>query len=229
MKNYEKDFEALLDEYRKRNIHFVHLKTATQDLFLILNDSYYLTYRDDKKEIAISLLLRPRDKDHEALYFYNTNNRRLDEWYQDVCEEYYDFEDNQFYHHPHYEDIYINYLNEDEKVPMKDFLAVIPKTNYKIIGNYIIFDEIAEGLTKEKKSYKVGQDDTMSAQIKYWLHFNDEDIQGFNYVPYSPQKPGTTLNLDALEMIIPAHTNVRFIFDNGSVKVLKEILKRREK
>lgn len=229
MKNYEKDFENLLNEYRGRGVHFIHLKTPEQNLFFVLDDSYYLTYRDDKKEISLSLKLRPRDENHKEIYFYNTNNRSFDEWFRDVSDEYENMDENSFYHHPHCRDIFINYVNEEEKVPLKDFLAVVPKTNYKIIGNYIIFDEIAGGLRKEKKSYKVGQADTMSSQIKYWLHFDEEEIQGFNYLPDNPCKSGTAINLDFLQEIIPAHTNVRFIFDDGSVKILKKILEGEKK
>ena len=51
----QQEFAALLDEYRARDIHFLHLKTSLRDWFFIIDDSYYLTYRDDKKEIVLSL------------------------------------------------------------------------------------------------------------------------------------------------------------------------------
>ena len=66
-------FEAMLDEYRAQNIHFLHLKTNTRDWFFIIDDSYYLTYRDDKKEIVVSWLVKPKDDAHEtATSFTNT-------------------------------------------------------------------------------------------------------------------------------------------------------------
>ena len=64
----------------------------------------------------------------------------------------------------------------------------------------------------------------MGAQIKYWLHFNDEEIRAFNYVIAEPLKKFSAINLDAVTEIIPAHTSVRFVFDTGSVDVLKKIL-----
>lgn len=217
------EFENILKEYRERDFHFLHLNTAKRDLFFILDDSYYLTYRDDKKEIALSLLLKPKDETHDKIYFYNTNNRSFDEWYADVCEEYDKMDDAKFYHAPDYEDIYINYVNEEEKVPLKNFLAVLPKTNYKIIGDYIIFEEIGAGLSKKNKPYKVSEETTMSAQIHYWLHFNEEEMKPFNYIIEEPVK-SVAIRIDAIEEIVPSHTNVRFVFDNGSVQILKKIL-----
>ena len=71
----QQQFEALLDEYLARDIHFLHLKTNLRDWFFIIDDSYYLTYHDDKKEIVVSWLVKPKDTSHEEFYFYNTNNR----------------------------------------------------------------------------------------------------------------------------------------------------------
>ena len=214
------EFEALLDEYRARDIHFLHLKTATRDWFFVIDDSYYLTYRDDKKEIVISLLIKPRDDKHEDYYFYNTNNRSFDEWNADVCERYNKMDGKEFYHAPHYENIFISYMNENEKVPLKDFLAVVPRTDYMLFGNYLLCDEIGSGLDKSERSYRT-DDSTIGAQIRYWLNF--EDIKPFNYVLRDPVN-SPAINLGEIEEIIPAHTSVRFIFDNGSVKVLKRLL-----
>ncbi len=86
------------------------------------------------------------------------------------------------------------------------------------------FEEIGTGLDKVEKKYQAAQEDSMASQIKYWLHFNDEDIKAFNYVIAEPLKKFSAINLDAVTEIIPAHTNVRFIFDTGSVNVLKKIL-----
>ena len=224
MKDYAKNFAELLNEYRENGIHFLHLNTATRSLFFILDDSYYLTYRDDKKEIALSIMIKPRDDKHKPIYLYRTNDRNFDDWYADACRDFAEMPDKEFYHAPHYRDIHINYLNEDEKVPLRDFLGFIPKTKYKIINNYIIFDEIGTGFNKVEKNYKTAQDDTMGSQIKYWLHFNDEEIKAFNYVIAEPMKKFSAINFDAIDEIIPAHTNVRFVFDNGSVEVLKKIL-----
>lgn len=218
----QQQFEALLDEYRAQNIHFLHLKTNLRDWFFIIDDSYYLTYRDDKKEIVLSWLVKPKDDSHEEFYFYNTNNRGFNLWYGDVIHEFDQMEDKNFYHEPYYEDLYFNYMNEDEKVPLKDFLAVVPRTNYKIFGDFLLCDQIGSGLDKNEKSYRVN-DSGISAQFKFWLNF--EDIKPFNYVLRDPMK-FPAINLSQIEEIIPAHTNVRFVFDDGSVRVLKELLKK---
>lgn len=225
MKDYAADFEKLLQEYRSKGVHFLHLNTSMRSLFFILDDSYYLTYRDDKKEIALIIMLEPRDDKHKPIYLYRTNDRSFDDWFADACKDFEDIPDKEFYHVPHYRNIYMNYINEAEKVPVKDFLAFIPKTNYNIINNYIIFEEIGTGLDKVGKNSKPMQDDTISAQIKYWLRFNEEEIKAFNYVIAELMKKFSAINLDAIEEIIPAHTSVRFVFDNGSIEVLKKILK----
>ena len=158
-------FEALLDEYRAKDIHFLHLKTNTRDWFFVIDDSYYLTYRDDKKEIVVSWLVKPKDNSHEEFYFYNTNGRSFNLWYGEVIAEFEAMDDRKFYNEPYYEDLYFNYLNEDEKVPLKDFLAVIPRTNYKIFGNYLLCDEIGSGFDKVEKSYK-SDTSSIGAQIR---------------------------------------------------------------
>ena len=225
-KNYQAIFENLLKEYRSRGIHFIHLKTDKRDLFFIIDDSYYLTYRDDKKEIALSIPLLPKDNKHEKIYHYNTNNRSIDEWYDNVNALYNMMSDKDFYNAPNFYDIQMNYLNEEEKVPLKDFLAVIPKTTYKLIGNYIIFDQIGCGLDKTKKKYHV-EESGITPLIRYWL--NEEEMSSFNYELREPIN-SLAINFDDIEEIVPAHTNVRFVFDNGSVKVFKKILdKRNEK
>ena len=216
----QEQFEALLDNYRERDIHFLHLKTNTRDWFFVIDDSYYLTYRDDKKEIVVSWLIKPKDDKHEPFYFYNTNNRGFNQWYGDVIYEYENMDDKEFYNEPYYKDLFFNYMNEEEKVPLKDFLAVIPRTNYKIFGNFLLCDEIGSGLDKKEISSH-GDNSTISNQIRFWL--NREEITPFNYVLREPVK-SPAINLAQVEEIIPAHTNVRFVFDDGSVRVLKEIL-----
>ena len=218
-------FEALLDEYRAQNIHFLHLKTNTRDWFFVIDDSYYLTYRDDKKEIVVSWLVKPKDADHEEFYFYNTNNRGFNQWYGDVIHDFEEMDDKEFYHEPYYEDLYINYMNEEEKVPLRDFLAVVPRTNYKIFGSFLLCDEIGSGLDKKDLPYKT-DNSTIANQFKFWLRM--EDIAPFNYVLREPVK-FPAINLDEVEEIIPAHTNVRFVFDDGSVRLLKELIASKDK
>ena len=111
-------------------------------------------------------------------------------------------------------------MNEDEKVPLKDFLAVIPRTNYKIFGSFLLCDEIGSGLDKKELPYKT-DNSTIANQFKFWLRM--EDIAPFNYVLREPVK-SSAINLAEIEEIIPAHTNVRFVFDDGSVRALKQIL-----
>ena len=213
-------FEALLDEYRARDIHFLHLKANLHDWFFIIDDSYYLTYRDDKKEIVVSWLVKPKDDKHEEFYFYNTNGRGFNQWYGDVIYEYDNMDEREFYHEPFYQDLYINYMNEEEKVPLKDFLAVVPRTNYKLFGDFLLCDEIGSGLDKDEKSYK-GDNSIIGAQFRFWTR--QEEIKPFNYILREPVK-SPAINLAQIEDIIPAPTNVRFVFDDGSVRVLKQIL-----
>ena len=111
-------------------------------------------------------------------------------------------------------------MNEEEKVPLKDFLSVIPKTNYKIFGTFLLCDEIGSGLDKKELPYK-SDNSTIANQFKFWLRM--EDITPFNYILRDPVK-FPAINLAEIEEIIPAHTNVRFVFDDGSVRVLKQIL-----
>ena len=213
-------FESLLEEYRARDIHFLHLKTNTRDWFFVIDDSYYLTYRDDKKEIVVSWLVKPKDDAHEEFYFYNTNGRGFNQWYGDVIHDFEEMADKNFYHEPYYEDLYISYMNEEQKVPLKDFLAVVPRTSYKLFGNFLLCDEIGSGLRKEQRAYK-SDDSTIAAQFRFWL--NREEIKPFNYALEDPVK-SPAINLGQVEEIIPAHTDVRFVFDDGSVRVLKQIL-----
>ena len=111
-------------------------------------------------------------------------------------------------------------MNENEKVPLKDFLAVVPRTNYKLFGDFLLCDKIGNGLKKVERSYK-SDDSTIAAQFRFWL--NLDEIKPFNYVLDEPIK-FPAINLAQVEEIIPAHTNVRFVFDDGSVRVLKQIL-----
>ena len=114
-------------------------------------------------------------------------------------------EDKNFYHEPYYEDIYFSYMNEEEKVPLKDFLAVV---------------QIGSGFNKKDLPYKT-DNSTIANQFKFWLR--REDITPFNYVLRDPVK-SPAINLSEIEEIIPAHTNIRFVFDDGSVRAFKQIL-----
>ena len=49
------EFEALLDEYRARDMHFLHLKSNLRNWFFVIDDSYYLTYRDLADKIQTQL------------------------------------------------------------------------------------------------------------------------------------------------------------------------------
>lgn len=216
----QQQFEALLDEYRTQNVHFLHLKTPLRDWFFIIDDSYYLTYRDDKKEIVASWLIKPKDDSHEPFYFYNTNKRGFNQWYGDVIDQFDKMDDKNFYHEPFYQDIFISYMNEDEKVPLKDFLAVIPRTNYKIFGDFLLCDEIGSGFDKKELPHK-GDDSTIGNQIRFWL--NMEEIKPFNYV-LSDVVKFPAINFNQIEEIIPSHTNIRFVFDDGSTRLLKQLL-----
>lgn len=214
-------FESLLQEYRRLGVHFVNVKTGNRELFLILDDSYYLTYRDSSKEIAVSIPIKPKDSDREEISHYNTNNRSFDEWYNDVCDAYEEMSDKDKYHAPNYMDIRINYMNEDEKVPLKDFLAVLPKTSYKFFGDYVMFDKIGAALTKVERRYHVDED-SINPLIRYWRHFDEIKPMVFEYV--DPIE-NLAINLHDIEEVSPRHSSARFVFDNGSVQILKEILK----
>ena len=55
--------------------------------------------------------------------------------------------------------------------------------------------------------------------------YTEDEIKAFNYVSAEPMRKFSAISLDAVEEIIPAHIGIRFIFDNGSIEVLKKILK----
>lgn len=215
-------FAELLDEYRAQGFHFLNIKTRHRDLFFVLDDSYYLTYRDTEKEIVFSLPLKPKDGvKAETLYYYNTNNRSLDEWYNDVIRaDYENMDDKEKYRPPHHNDIEISYLNEDQKVPLKKFLAMLPRTNYKVLGNMIFFDRIGSDVKKVERSYRV-EERSINPLIRYWL--NSEELKPSVYELINPVN-ALTINVDDIEEITGRPTSARFVFDDGSVKVLKDIL-----
>ena len=194
-------FESLLHEYRRQGVHFLKLKTSYRDLFLILDDAYYLTYRDASKEIAVSIPIKPKSSDRAVIDHYNTNNRSFDEWFQHVCE-------------------LINYMNEDEKVPLKDFLALLPKTDYRFFSDYIFFEQIGEGFEKVEKNYRV-EESSINPLIRYWRHF--DEIKPFVYEPFNPVEKLAVNLYDILE-IVPEPQSARFVFDTGSVQILKKLL-----
>ena len=216
-------FESLLKSYIEIGVHFLNLKTARKEFFMILDDSYYLTYRDSSKEIAMSIPLKPKVKGAETIHMFNTNSRPLDDWHKDVCDVYDIMSDRTEYQPPSYNDIHISYMNEDEKVPLKDFLAVLHKTNCKFFGEYVMFDKIGERLEKVEKAYTNKEGVHIPAQIRNWLHFDEEEMKPFNFEIVNPIE-NFTLNLNYVEEITPSPYSTRFIFDNGSVQVLKKIL-----
>ena len=216
-------FEQLLKAYRDINVHFLNIKTEIRELFMVLDDSYYLTYRDSSKEIVFSIPLKPKVKGGEVIYMYNTNNRHLDEWYDNVCEAYDIMSDRTEYQPPNYNDIHISYLNEEEKGPLKDFLALLPKTECKFFGNYVMFGNIGERLEKVEKAYTNKEGMHIPAQIRNWLHFDEEEMKPFNFEPVNPAE-NLTINLNSIREITPSPYSVRFIFDDGSIRVLKKIL-----
>ena len=159
-------FESLLQAYRESGVHFLNLKTARSEFFLILDDSYYLTYRDSSKEIAMS-------------------------------------------------------------IPLKDFLAVLHKTNCKFFGDYVMFDKTGERLEKIEKNYTNKEGVHIPAQIRNWLHFDEEEMKPFNFELVNPIE-NFALNLNCVEEITPSPYSAGFIFNNGSVQVLKKILEDKE-
>lgn len=213
-------FEALLQEYRHQNVHFLKLKTSYRDLFLILDDAYYLTYRDASKEIAVSIPIKPKNSSRAEVEHYNTNNRSFDEWFNHVWELYETMSDKDEYNPPNFVDIRINYMNEDEKVPLKDFLAVLPKTDYKFFSDYIFFEKIGEGFEKVEKDYRV-EESSINPLIRYWRHF--DEIKPFVYEPFNPVERLAVNLYDILE-IVPEYQSARFVFDTGSVQILKKLL-----
>ena len=70
-------------------------------------------------------------------------------------------------------------MSEDEKVSLKDFLAVVPRTNYKIVVSFLLCDEIGSGLDKKELPYKA-DNSTIANQFKFWLRM--EATTPFNYV-----------------------------------------------
>lgn len=214
------NFEILLKEYRRMDIHFLKIKTTSRELFFILDDGFYLTHRDASKEISISIPIKPKNSKLNEIEHFNTNNRNFDDWFNHVCELYETMSDKDEFFAPDFHDIRMNYLNEDEKVPLKDFLAVLPKTEYKFFGNFIFFSKIGEGFKKIEKNYHVDES-SINPIIRYWRHF--DEIKPFVYEYVNPIE-NLSINLRDITEISPEYQSARFVFDNGSIKILKKLL-----
>ena len=215
-------FTELLDEYRATGLHFLNIKTRNRDLFFVLDDSYYLTYRDASKEIVFSLPLNPKPgTGAETVFYYNTNNRPLDNWYDDVvCAEYAIMNDRDKYFEPDFRDIEISYLNEEQKVPLKKFLALLPRTEYKVLGNMIFFNRIGSDVKRVEQAYQA-EERSINPIIRYWL--KSEEIKPTIYELVNPVE-ALTINVDDIEEITGRPTNARFVFDDGSIGMLRDIL-----
>ena len=215
-------FNELLDEYRRQGLHFLNIKTRHRELFFVLDDSYYLTYRDETKEIVFSLPLKPKpNSGAKLIYQYNTNNRPLDDWYDDaVCAEYAIMNDRDKYFEPDFRDIEISYMNEEQKVPLKKFLALLPRTNYKVLGNMIFFERIGSDVKRVERAYHT-EERSINPIIRYWL--NSDEIKPSIYELVNAVE-ALTINVDDIEEITGRPTNARFVFDDGSIRMLRDIL-----
>lgn len=215
-------FTELLDEYRKQGFHFLNIKTRHRDLFFVLDNSYYLTYRDESKEIVFSIPIKAKPgSGAQTVYQYNTNNRSLDDWYDDVvCKDYAEMDDRDKYLAPDFNDIEISYMNEEQKVPLKKFLALLPRTEYKVLGNMIFFNRIGSDVKRVEKAYHQ-EERSINPLIRYWL--NSEEIQPSVYELVNPVE-ALTINVDDIEEITGRPTNTRFVFDDGSIRMLRDIL-----
>lgn len=215
-------FTELLDEYRKQGFHFLNIKTRHRDLFFVLDNSYYLTYRDESKEIVFSIPIKAKPgSGAQTVYQYNTNSRSLDDWYDDVvCKDYAEMDDRDKYLAPDFNDIEISYMNEEQKVPLKKFLALLPRTEYKVLGNMIFFNRIGSDVKRVEKAYHQ-EERSINPLIRYWL--NSEEIQPSVYELVNPVE-ALTINVDDIEEITGRPTNTRFVFDDGSIRMLRDIL-----
>ena len=215
-------FNELLDEYRKQGLHFLNIKTTRRDLFFVLDDSYYLTYRDASKEIVFSIPIKPKaGSGAKTIFQYNTNNRALDDWFDDVvCKEFAEMDDRDNYLDPNFNDIEISYMNEDQKVPLKKFLAVLPRTEYKVLGNMIFFKRIGSDVKKVERAYQT-EERSINPLIRYWL--NSDEIKPSVYELVNPIE-ALTINVEDIEEITGRPTNARFVFDDGSIRMLRDVL-----
>ncbi len=213
-------FQQLLEEYRSMGIHFLKLVTKKKEYLLILNDSYYLTYWDDSEDVVYSIVIHPKQGvDKAPIEHCDMNHRNLDEWYKEVRQSFEAREDKDSYEPPHRRNIRISYVNEDEKVPLKDFLAVIPRTEYRTFGNFILFLEVGTGLRKTENSYY--PDEKSHPFINLWMH--RKEMRRLRYELEHPTQM-VAIHTDDIREIYPAVYGARFAFDDGDVKVLRDVL-----
>ncbi len=212
--------KQILEEYRSMGVHFLKVTTWKKEYLLILNDSYYLTYWDDFEDIVYSIVIRPKEgTKKEPIEYCDMKHRNLNEWYKDVRTAFEARDDKDSYEQPHRRDIRIGYLNEDERVPLKDFVSIIPRTEYRIFGDYVLFLEIGTGLRKVEKSYHPAEKGPQF--ISLWMH--SHEMRRFRY-ELDHMIRMVTIHTSDIREIVPAVCDARFAFDDGDVKVLKSIL-----
>ena len=219
-KKEKSSFEQLLQEYRTMGIHFLKVVTTKKEFLLILNDSYYMTYWDDSQEVVFSIVISPKEGvAKEPIEHYDMNQRNLDEWYKEVRRDFEARPDKDDYNPPHRKDIRISYMNEMERAPLKDFVAIIPRTEYRVFGDYIMFLEIGTGLKRAEKYYHANEPN-VNPVIDLWL--NRKALRRFNY-ELEHVEQALTIHANDIKEIRPAVYGTRFAFDDGDVKILRDI------
>ncbi len=220
IKKEKTDFEKLLQEYRSMGIHFLKIYTTKREFLLILNDSYYMTQWDDSKDLVFSIKLNPKEGiNKEPIEHYDMNQRSLDEWYKEIRKAYDARPDKDDFEPPHRRNIRISYQGESEYAPLKDFVSIIPRTEYRIFGDYIMFLEIGTGLHRAEKYYRVN-DPNVKPVINLWL--NRKELRRFEF-ELEHAEQAITIHASDIKGIRPAMYGTRFAFDDGDVKILKDI------
>ena len=214
------DFDRVLAEYRSLGVHFLKLLTDKQEYLFIMDDSYYMTYWEDTEDIVYSLTLQPKaGSGAEPLEFYEMNHRNLQEWYQEAKKNFAARADKELYEEPHRRNIRISYLNEENKVPLRDFLDIIPRTEYRSCGDYILFLEIGASLKKIEKVYHQGEE-KLPSFLNLCMH--RKEIRRFTYERVHTEHM-LTLHKSAIKSILPAEYGSRFVFDDGDIRVFRHI------
>ncbi len=213
-------FAQLLAEYRSLGVHFLKLVTDKQEYLFIMDDSYYMTYWEDTEDIVYSLTLQPKTGSGAApLEFYEMNHRNLQEWYQDAKKSFAARADKDLYEEPHRSNIRISYLNDETKVPLKDFLDIIPRTEYRVCGSYILFLEMGTSLKKIEKVYHEGEE-KWPAFLNLCMH--RKEIRRFTYEQVHTEHM-LSLHESAIKSVLPADYGSRFVFDDGDIRVFRHI------
>ena len=213
-------FERVLAEYRSLGVHFLKLVTDKQEYLFIMDDSYYMTYWEDNEDIVYSLTLQPREgSGAEPLEFYEMNHRNLQEWYQEAKKSFAARKDKELYEAPHRRNIRISYLNDDTKVPLKDFLDIIPRTEYRACGSFLLFLEMGTSLRKMEKIYRQGED-KLPSFLNLCMHH--KEIRRFTYELVHKEHM-LSLHESAIKAILPADYGSRFVFDDGDIRVFRHI------